>query len=232
MKLALTGLAYTGKTSLANYIVESQHGHLLDYTGLLKRYAAEIIRDLSAVDSLMTPLEVADTLLLRAGKQMPPILYGQGAEFGVGAMALKYELRSGAEQVDTAMINAEKWRYRGFLQCLGSCLEFDKGFGVDRVLEEWRQAGAKEPAVFDNVRFVEQLAPLTQAAFGLVRLTLSEPEIMARAERLGVGSLRLAQERAHVADQGIPPQPGEIVLDGSTSTAAIAEMLKGTDLSL
>lgn len=120
-------------------------------------------------------------------------------------------------------IKADKERYRGFLQHLGTLIGFDVGATIPAVLAEaFDRYGPDADYVFDNVRFLGQWEQLRYAGFRLVQLTLAPLEQEQRASARGMSHQALGRAMSHPAEVGFPVQPGELLLPG---TAPVADNL-------
>lgn len=114
-------------------------------------------------------------------------------------------------------ILTNKPTYRPFLQELGTVVGYDQGsYVLDCLNEACAGYPLPDDVVFDNVRFATQYAKLQPLDFRLVRLAIDP------ATR---GSRGVVVSDDHYAEQGVPTQPGELVLDARLPTVELAAQL-------
>lgn len=175
LKIALTGKMFSGKTTVAR-LLETHGFYFIDYTGLLKRFAAQAI-----------------------------------------------ELATGVP-VTQEYIATHKRDYRAFLQAYGSALRFEDGFGVQQVVQEWRDAGASPNVVFDNIRSYKQFEVLRslEPKYLLVGLPISDELQYERARAQGIGYSELDTMKQHHIETVTYP---EISIDGAHTPEYIVNIL-------
>lgn len=164
VKVAMTGQIFSGKSTVC-HILETYGFYFIDYTGLLKLFAAQAI-----------------------------------------------ELATGVP-VTQEYIATHKKDYRYFLQAYGSALRFEDGFGIARVIQEWRDAGEPENVAFDNIRSAKQFDTLLalDPNYILVKITIDAETQLERAFKQGIGRDELAKMNEHHIEAGVTP---DITIDG------------------
>ena len=120
-----------------------------------------------------------------------------------------------SDELTVADIEANKPKYRAFLQEIGTICGFDNGGFVDKVCEQLDNYPAAN-AVFDNVRYPAQFEKLQKKGFVLVRLV--DPTNVASQRGVITGA-------DHEAERGMPFYAGEIHVDAAWPTTKQAEYL-------
>lgn len=120
-------------------------------------------------------------------------------------------------------IQADKKKYRGFLQGLGTVANFDSDpIYIQAVCREWESLG-KLKAVFDNVRTQAQADNIKGYGFKLVQIDLPRSIQYLRARELGVSQEELDQVMGHYIERGV--EGADLVIDGTRPIAELVEQL-------
>lgn len=156
MKLiALSGVPYAGKTTVAKVLVTQGYMHLM-YSDLLKHMAVRSLREVGVITSV-------------------------------------------------AEMHQDKPRYRTYLRELGELAGFSTNprRWIEEVLQPWEYQ-ERPPAVFDNVRTVEQIEILAEFGFELVNVSVPRGIQKSRAVRSGVSYSDFEKLLQQPLEQGFP----------------------------
>lgn len=140
--------------------------------------------------------------------------------------ALNYFRQIGEPHIMVGDIHTNKSKYRRVLQELGTAVGFDEGVGVQAQIDEWKlyRDSAKQPVIFDNVRFPSQFELLKKHGFILVELFVDFEERKRRALLAGVNPA----DMAHTAENSHPLADIYLNANGSVEeTAAILLAMNG-----
>lgn len=122
-------------------------------------------------------------------------------------------------------IHQDKPKYRRLLQEFGSLVNFDRDpYFITKSLQPWFELD-RPPAVFDNVRFLEQYVHLYAYDFKLVQLNIGKVSQYRRAKLLHP-ELTIPQFQAdhqHQAEAGIDGAWIDLMLDATQPVEYLAE---------
>lgn len=127
-------------------------------------------------------------------------------------------------------ILADKERYRGLIQELGTVIGFDEGGKfVNEALAEWVTLG-KPKAVFDNVRTESQAASVEDHGFTLVQLKAHSGTRTHRLRAAGKDPAHVLDRERHPIEAGLPDECVEMeITTDDASPEMIADFLASFD---
>lgn len=122
-------------------------------------------------------------------------------------------------------LTRNKEYYRQQLQDFSSLIGFNRDpYFVERSLRPWKEAGCP-PAVFDNVRFIEQYVCLNRYGFKLVELTLSPERRYQRSLKQYPNLLfsEFMKTAVHESEHAIGRSWADLVVDAGLPVTALVE---------